>query len=69
MKLSAFIASTAVAGTFFTHINPAGAVVYCYQVDSVNCEIRIDGKARQKRKTEDVRNRKIIFDGEEVRVR
>ena len=68
MKLSTFVAIAAVIGALFIAINPTYAVIYCYPIDSETCEIRVNGKTRQKRKIEDVRNRRIIFDGEYVRM-
>ena len=68
MRLSTFVAIAAVIGASYIAINPTYAVIYCYPIDSETCEIRVNGKAKQQRKTEDARNRRIIFEGENVRV-
>ena len=61
MKLLTSYAATAIMGASLIAINPAYAVLYCYPIDSETCEIRVNGKTKQKRKIEDVRNRRIIL--------
>ena len=69
MKLFNAVAVTAaVAVSSLITAGSAEADIYCYPVNSKMCEIKINGVSKQIRKTKDVRNRKIILDGEKVRV-
>ena len=68
MKHFNSISAIVIIGASFAAPIAVNADIYCYAVNSTMCVIKIDGDDKQRRKSEDVRNRNIYIHGEKVRV-